>query len=378
MSLPPTLHHRYSKMKKISLLTLSLALTALSIHACSQDKSSVLRGTDLPSEMEGQYVYLYDGQAKVDSALVKDGSFEVKMPQETSTKIYTVLMGSKGMPFFSEPGTSTLVVDGDNFAYDPGSTELNKKVTTLYSRFNALYGDFMAANQQLMQEVQAGGGTITEEISAKGEKLSDDFNTKVAALSREYFDDNKDNAFGLLALSIYPMTDPKGFVEMYESAGEAVTSNEDMQKLYAMQKGELKTASGSPYADVTMTDETGKSVKLSNYMEDGKYLLVDVWASWCGPCRAAMPHLAEIAKSHAGTINVLSVGGLNETPEANAKAREELGMTWSTFFDSKSSLADAYGVKSIPTLILISPEGTIVLKTNRPDEISDKISELGL
>ena len=53
-------------------------------------------------------------------------------------------------------------------------------------------------------------------------------------------------------------------------------------------------------------------------------------------------------------------------------------MNWSTFFDSKSSLADAYGVKSIPTLILISPEGTIVLKTNRPDEISDKISELGL
>ena len=48
-------------MKKISLLTLSLALTALSLHACSQDKSSVLRGTDLPSEMEGQYVYLYDG-----------------------------------------------------------------------------------------------------------------------------------------------------------------------------------------------------------------------------------------------------------------------------------------------------------------------------
>ena len=91
-----------------------------------------------------------------------------------------------------------------------------------------------------------------------------------------------------------------------------------------------------------------------------------------------MSHLAEIAKSHAGTINVLSVGGLNETPEANAKAREELGMTWSTFFDSKSSLADAYGVKSIPTLILISPEGTIVLKTNRPDEVSDKISELGL
>ena len=365
-------------MKKISLLTLSLALTALSLHACSQDKSSVLRGTDLPSEMEGQYVYLYDGQAKVDSALVKDGSFEVSMPQETSTKIYTVLMGSKGMPFFSEPGTSTLVVDGDNFAYDPGSTKLNKKVTTLYSRFNALYGDFMAANQELMQEVQAGGGTITEEISAKGEKLSDDFNTKVAALSREYFDDNKDNAFGLLALSIYPMTDPKGFVEMYESAGEAVTSNEDMQKLYAMQKGELKTASGSPYTDVTMTDETGKSVKLSDYMEDGKYLLIDVWASWCGPCRAAMPHLAEIAKSHDGTINVLSVGGLNETPEANAKAREELGMTWSTFFDSKSSLADAYGVKSIPTLILISPEGTIVLKTNRPDEVSDKISELGL
>lgn len=366
-------------MKKRSLLILSLTLTAMSFSACSQDKPSVLRCTSLPwPEMEQQYVYLYDGQDKVDSVMVKDGSFEITMPQETSTKLYTVLIGSKGMPFFSEPGTSTLVVDSTNFAYDPSSTELNKQVTTLYNRFDALYGDFMAANQQLMQEVQANGGTITEELSAKGTKLSEDFNAKVGVLSKEYFDQNKDNPLGLLALSIYPMTDPKGFVEMYEAAGEAITSNADMQKLYSMQKGELKTAAGSPYTDVTMTDETGKSVKLSDYMQEGKYLLVDVWASWCGPCRAAMPHLAEIAKSHAGTITVLSVGGLNETPEANAKAREELGMTWSTFFDSKSSLADAYGVKSIPTLILISPEGNIILKTNRPDEISSKIKELGL
>ena len=365
-------------MKKRSLLILSLTLTAMSFSACSQDKTSTLRGTDLPSSMEGQYVYLYDGQDKVDSVTVKDGSFELKMAKDTPVKLFTILMGSKGMPFFSEPGTSTLVVDSTSFAYDPSSTELNKKVTTLYNRFDALYGDFMAANHQLMQEVQANGGTITEELSAKGAKLSEDFNAKVGVLSREYFDQNKDNPLGLLALSIYPMTDPKGFVEMYESAGEAITSNADMQKLYSMQKGELKTAAGSPYTDVTMTDETGKSVKLSDYMEEGKYLLVDVWASWCGPCRAAMPHLAEIVKGHPSTIKVVSIGGINETFEANTQARKELGMTWTTVFDSTSAFADAYGIQAIPTMILINPKGIIELKTNDANEMSAKIADLGL
>ena len=365
-------------MRKTSLLILSLTLTVMSFSACSQDRTSTLRGTDLPSSMEGQYVYLYDGQDKVDSVTVKDGSFELKMAKETPVKLFTILMGSKGMPFFSEPGTSTLVVDSTNFAYDPSSTELNKQVTTLYNRFDALYGDFMAANQQLMQEVQANGGTITEELSAKGTKLSEDFNAKVGALSKEYFDQNKDNPLGLLALSIYPMTDPKGFVEMYEAAGEAITLNADMQKLYSMQKGELKTAAGSPYTDVTMTDETGKSVKLSDYMQEGKYLLVDVWASWCGPCRAAMPHLADIAKGHPSTIKVVSIGGINETFEANTQARKELGMTWTTVFDSTSAFADAYGIQAIPTMILINPEGTIELKTNDANEMSAKIADLGL
>lgn len=363
-------------MKKNSLLI--LGLSALSLVACSQSKSPILRGTELPADLEGQYVYLLDGQEKTDSILIKDHAFEYTMPSGGEVKLYTVLMGNQSMPYFSEPGTSTLVKDSLNFAYDEKSTELNKQVTTLYARFSAMYGDFMSQSIALQQEMQAGGGQLTEEISQRGQALSDDFNSKVADLSREYFDKNKDNAFGLLALSLYPMTDPKGFVEMYESAGDVVKENEDMKKLYTMQKGELLTAAGADYVDVTMTDDKGQTAKVSDYLRDGKHLLIDVWASWCGPCRKAMPHLAEIAKDHAATITVLSIGGLNETPEANAKAREELGMTWETFFDAEAAFANAYGVKSIPTMILISPEGKILVKTNSPDEVSAKIKELGL
>lgn len=350
----------------------------MSLVACSQSKSPILRGSELPAELEGQYVYIVDGQEKTDSVLVKDNAFEITMPSETPVKLYTVLMGNQSMPYFSEEGVSTLVTDSLNFAYDDKSTDLNKQVTTLYSRFAAMYGDFMSQNIALQQELQANGGQLTDDIAQRGQALSDEFNSKVAVLSREYFDKNKDNAFGLLALSLYPMTDPRGFVEMYESAGDVVKDNEDMKQLYAMQKGELETAAGSPFVDVSMTDDKGNTAKVSDFRKDGRYLLIDVWASWCGPCRKAMPHLAQIAKDHAATIDVLSIGGLNETPEANAKAREELGMTWNTFFDADAAFANAYGVKSIPTMILISPDGTILVKTNNPDEISAKIEELGI
>lgn len=365
-------------MKKLSLLT--LALTMMTIAACSQDKAPVLRGADLPATMEGQYIYVYDGETLKDSVQVKGGTFSIDLPAETPVKLYSVELDTEIVPYFAEPGVSTIVPseDGQKYAYDEGSTEFNTQVTELHSRLGQLFSDFVLKSSALQDEVETNGGQINEDIARRGQAVSDDFDTSVAALSREYFEKNKDNAMGILALTLYPQTDAAGFVEMYESAGEVVKGDEDLQRMYAALKADAATAAGAPFRDVTMKDETGEEAKVSDFMEEGKYLLIDVWASWCGPCRKAMPHIAEIAKGHASTITVLSIGGLNETPEDNAKARRELGMSWKTFFDSESIFAKTYSIRAIPTLLLISPDGSILVKTNNPADIDAKIAELGI
>lgn len=88
-----------------------------------------------------------------------------------------------------------------------------------------------------------------------------------------------------------------------------------------------------------------------------------------------MPHLSKLNKTLGDKLTVLSIGGLQETPEQSQKAREELGMNWTTFFDAESRAADVYGVTAIPNLVLVSPDGTILVRTNDPAEVDAKLKE---
>lgn len=369
-------------MKKSLLLLLSAGLLAAGTIACTKEGTAPrLRGSNLPQSLEGQYATLINAAGeRIDSAQVSAGAFELVLPDTVSLARFDLQLGDRAIGYFSEKGTSTIVPDSvsQSYTYDETSTPMNRQLATLTEEYNSAYGDYARESIALQEAYKAAGNKVTQEISEKGAEISDRFSTRVAEIARKCFEQNKDNELGRMALSLYPTSDAKGFVELYESAGDLVKEDPDLKKLYQLQLAEQKTSAGQPYVDVTMTDETGKEIRVSELREEGKYLLIDVWASWCGPCRAAMPHLAEIAKGHPSTIKVVSIGGINETFEANTQARKELGMTWTTVFDSTSAFADAYGIQAIPTMILINPEGTIELKTNDANEMSTKIADLGL
>lgn len=363
-------------MHKISLFI--LGLTAMSLTACSQDKAPVVAGTDLPADAEGQYAYIIDGYDVLDSVVIRDRAFEYRMPAGSPVKFYAVRVGDKMAGFFSEPGTSTFSPDSLGLSYDDKSTYLNRQITELNNGMTVIYNNFLVQITHLQNEMEKSGG-MSKDLARYGMTLVEDFHKQTRDIVRKYFFANKDNPFAYHALHLYPKDDPKGFVELYEATGSSYAKdNPYLKNLYEVQKKEVQTSAGNPFTDVTMTDNEGKSAKVSDFKKEGRYLLIDVWASWCGPCRSAMPHLAQIAKDHAATLDVLSIGGLDETPEDNARARKELHMTWDTFFDADTAFVNAYSINGIPTLILIDPEGTILVKTNSPDEVSNKIEELGI
>ncbi|MBO5205174.1 MAG: TlpA family protein disulfide reductase, partial [Prevotella sp.] len=126
---------------------------------------------------------------------------------------------------------------------------------------------------------------------------------------------------------------------------------------------------------VTTTDKQVKH--LSDYVQPGKYTFIDFWASWCGPCRAAIPHVRELYNRYKGKLNVLSIS-LDEKEPAWRKAMEQEKMEWTQLWLAKDQMepaARAYYITSIPRLILLNADGEIVVSTHKPDAMSDYLEK---
>lgn len=133
---------------------------------------------------------------------------------------------------------------------------------------------------------------------------------------------------------------------------------------------------GAIAPDFIQPDQNGKPVKLSDYK--GKYLLVDFWASWCHPCRDENPNLVKQYELYKGkNFTILSIS-LDERRQDWLKAIKEDGLPWKQVSDlKKNNQARAkYGVQSIPDNFLINPEGEIIGKSLRGEDLNKKLKEV--
>ena len=117
---------------------------------------------------------------------------------------------------------------------------------------------------------------------------------------------------------------------------------------------------GDLFTDFSIPQPDGSIAKLSDYAGKGKYLLVDFWASWCGPCKREIPNIkAAYDKYHGDKFDVLSVAVWDE-PADTKKAAAELGISWNQIINAQKIPTDLYGIDGIPHIILFGPDGTIV------------------
>lgn len=116
-----------------------------------------------------------------------------------------------------------------------------------------------------------------------------------------------------------------------------------------------------PAPDFTVYDADGNTVKLSSYF--GKPIILNFWASWCGPCKMEMPDFNEKSQELEGNVQFLMINmtdGARETVETASAFIEEQGYTFPVFFDTTSEAAYVYGAYSLPTTFFIDADGNAV------------------
>ena len=156
-----------------------------------------------------------------------------------------------------------------------------------------------------------------------------------------------------------------------------ISKSEYVVKLKEIVQEQKKTAVGAMAPDFTMNDPEGKPVQLASMK--GKVVVVDFWASWCGPCRQENPNLVKLYQQfHSKGFEILGVS-LDKTKEDWLKAIKDDNLTWIHVSDLQfwqNAAARLYGVNAIPQSFLLDKDGKIIGKGLRREQLAKKLAEL--
>lgn len=351
-----------------------LALSVITIAATAQS-NFVITGTAGES-VEGQMVYVIDQNTMtyVDSCKIQGGQFmfagtvddqalfELNINRSRRNKAYVIVASEftrATVDFNVRPATVS----------DKGG--LNDRLLAI----SASVSEAGNAVNAKIQQYQAEGKSPTEMAEILNPEIE-----KIYDIYRKAIEENKDNVLGAYILGMVAS-------QLYPSLGELDTMigkvkyADKIAAIRAEREGLLKaeaTQPGKMFVDFGGFTVDGKPSRLSDYVGKGKYVLVDFWASWCGPCKGEIPNLIELQNKFGG--DKFMVLGVNVWDE-EAKFKEALvaeGITYPQIFiprDNKDNATEMYGIKGIPQIILFAPDGTIVQRDLRGQAMKNLVEE---
>lgn len=346
-----------------------LALSAIAITANAQNYT--ITGT-ADSKLEGKSVKLTNTEDMNVAAetTVKDGAFKFNGTVDDQA-LFEIQVGNRRNRGYVivEPNAEVKI----DFTQQPPvvSGGLNDRLAALDKAISEKSQELNAKVQQMQAD-----GKSREEIEAfvtPGiEALYDVY--------RQAIEENKENMLGAYVLG---MVAPE-FYNSLESLEAAMADVKYAEKIYTLRTQRdsyLKAAAteaGKMFVDFSGFTVDGNPSRLSDYVGKGKYVLVDFWASWCGPCKGEIPNLIELQKNFGGEkFTVLGVNVWDEEDKFKAALAEE-GITYPQIYiprDNKDNATEMYGIQGIPQIILFGPDGTIIKRNLRGQSMKDFVAE---
>jgi peroxiredoxin len=212
------------------------------------------------------------------------------------------------------------------------------------------------------------------------EKLKE-FGTETNNVYEDFIANNPNSFVSLMALIEYSRLNPdmNDIASLFNLLSEDIQNTVEGKNIGIQLSVSRTTAIGVVAPDFTQNDPNGKPVRLSDFR--GKYLLVDFWASWCGPCRKENPHVVSAYNQYKDkNFEILGISLDNQgNKQSWLDAIRKDGLTWPQVSDLKgwqNAVALQYNVQSIPHNLLLNPQGVIIAKNLRGEKLTAKLKEI--
>lgn len=358
----------------LGLIGLSLAVNAQQKEAVKPTKSSYTINGNITG-LKSAYVYIY-ATGQRDSARVNNGKFSFKSSVMAPTMLYLSDNDQNFSTYlYAENGPVTIIGKASNpesIIVTGGKTQqelnmLNASLKQGNTAITKLYKSLDAAEEAKDAVAIKRIKNEQKTLYATNANISKAF---ITSHPKSYLSLDRIKSMG------YGAT----YAEMeqcFQSLDPSLRNSERGKKVLADMLVLKRGGNGEKMLNFTQNDMNGKPVSFSSFK--GKYVLVDFWASWCGPCRAENPNVLKAYQKYVDKgFTVIGVS-LDDSAEKWKKAVEDDKMPWTQLSDLKgwkNEVSTYYGIQGIPSNYLVNPDGVIVARNLRGSDLEEKLAEV--